>query len=300
MATTRVRAPELTGRAWLNTEHPLRLADLRGRIVALDFWTFCCINCLHVLDELRPLEAEFADVLTVVGVHSPKFAHERDPEALAAAVERYGVDHPVLDDPDLTTWQAYTARAWPTLAVVDPEGYLVASMAGEGHAQSLRRLLDELVTTHEARGTLRRGEPDAPPAALQTEQTALRFPGKAVALPGGAFMVSDTARHRLVELAPDGHTLRRRIGDGVRGHRDGAAEEARFSEPQGLCLLPPAVAETVGYELVVADTVNHRLRGVHLATGQVQTVAGSGGQWRSSVDHYAHDARTADLSRRGT
>jgi thiol-disulfide isomerase/thioredoxin len=134
----RVRAPELRGRGWLNTGgRNLTLRDLRGRCVILDFWTFCCINCLHVLDELRPLEEKYADVLVVIGVHSPKFEHERDPAALAAAVERYGVAHPVLDDPDLITWQQYAAKAWPTLAVIDPEGYLVASMAGEGHAEGL-------------------------------------------------------------------------------------------------------------------------------------------------------------------
>ena len=132
----RVRAPELTGRGWLNTAAPLSLRDLRGRFVLLDFWTFCCINCLHVLEELRPMEEAYADELVVIGVHSPKFVHEADPDALVAAVERYGVHHPVLDDPELTTWQAYTARAWPTLVLIDPEGYVVAHYAGEGHAHA--------------------------------------------------------------------------------------------------------------------------------------------------------------------
>ena len=134
-----VRAPELVGRGWLNTDGPLTMAGLRGRFVLLDFWTFCCVNCLHVLDELRPVEAEYAEELVVVGVHSPKFVHEADPVALAAAVERYGVHHPVLDDPELVTWQAYTARAWPTLVLVDPEGYVVAQYAGEGHAHADRK-----------------------------------------------------------------------------------------------------------------------------------------------------------------
>ena len=117
----RVRAPELIGRGWLNTGGAeVRLADLRGKVAVLDFWTFCCVNCLHVLDELRPLEAEFADQLVLIGVHSPKFEHEADPVALEQAVERYAVHHPVLDDPQLTTWGAYTARAWPTLVVIDP------------------------------------------------------------------------------------------------------------------------------------------------------------------------------------
>src|ERR1700757_756008 len=101
----RVRAPELIGKGgWLNTGgKELTLSGLRGRIVILDFWTFCCINCLHVLDELRPLEEKYADVLVIVGVHSPKFEHEKQPDAVAAAVERYGVAHPVLDDPALST-----------------------------------------------------------------------------------------------------------------------------------------------------------------------------------------------------
>lgn len=293
--TVRVRAPELTGRGWLNTGgRNIALKDLRGKIVLIDFWTFCCVNCLHVLDELRPIEEKYADVLVVVGVHSPKFAHERDPAALAAAVERYGVAHPVLDDPELSTWQQYAAKAWPTLAVVDPEGYLVASMSGEGHAEGLARLVDELVERHDASGTLHRG--DGPYVPGEPPDTALRFPGKAVATPGRTFLVSDSARHSIVELAADGESVIRRIGSGGRGRTDGPAASASFSEPQGLCLLPAHAAEVAGYDLVVADTVNHLLRGVRLSDGAVTTVAGTGRPWRSTVDDHAHDARSADLS----
>mgnify|MGYP003736770447 FL=1 len=154
MTRARVRAPELRGRqGWLNTGgRELALADLRGKIVLLDFWTFCCVNCLHVLDELRPLEEKYADVLVTIGVHSPKFVHEADHDAVVAAVERYGVHHPVLDDPDLTTWSQYAVRAWPTLALIDPEGYVVAQLSGEGHAHALDRMVAELVAEHEERG----------------------------------------------------------------------------------------------------------------------------------------------------
>jgi thiol-disulfide isomerase/thioredoxin len=297
LTAVRVRAPELAGRGWLNTGgHRLSLADLRGSIVVLDFWTFCCINCLHVIDELRPLEERYGDVLVVIGVHSPKFEHERDPVALAGAVERYGVTHPVLDDPELLTWRQYTARAWPTLAVVDPEGYLVTSMAGEGHAAGLARLIDQLVAEHEDKGTLRRNRWQGPPSTAASSGV-LRFPGKAIALPGGSLLVSDSAHHSVVELAADGWTVRRRIGTGDRGRSDGPAAAARFSEPQGLCLLPEPIAETVGYDVVVADTVNHQLRGIRLAgEGEVRTVAGTGEAWRSTVDYDSHDAGAVDLS----
>ncbi len=293
--TPRVRAPQLKGRGWLNTGgRDLSIGDLRGKIVLLDFWTFCCINCLHVLDELRPLEEKYGDVLVVIGVHSPKFEHERDPEALRAAVERYEVDHPVLDDPELITWDQYAAKAWPTLTVVDPEGYVVATMAGEGHAEGLGRLIDELVATHDAKGTLHRG--DGPYVAPEEPNTTLRFPGKALLLPGGNLLVSDSARHSIVELEADGETVVRRIGTGTRGRTDGGPGTAEFAEPQGLCLLPPEIAEAAGYDVVVADTVNHLLRGLKLATGEVVTIAGTGRQWRSTVDDHAHDALASDLS----
>jgi thiol-disulfide isomerase/thioredoxin len=276
----------------LNTGgRPLHLADLRGKIVLLDFWTFCCINCLHVLDEMRPLEEKYGDVLVIIGVHSPKFEHEKDPEALAAAVERYEVRHAVLDDPDLEMWRQYTARAWPTLCLIDPEGYLVATVAGEGHAAGLTKMIDSLIETHSARGTLHRG--DAPFVPPPPQATDLRFPGKAVVSPGGGFLVSSSAQHQIVELDAD-FSVVRRIGSGTRGRTDGTPALAQFAEPQGLCLLPAPVAESVGYDLVVADTVNHLLRGVRLADGSVSTVAGTGRPWRSAPE--GTGALTVDLS----
>ncbi len=269
----RVRAPEPVGEGgWLNTGgKDLTLRDLRGSIVILDFWTFCCVNCLHVLDELRELEEAHRDTVVIVGVHSPKFAHEADHAAVADAVERYGVRHPVLDDPRLETWKQYAVRAWPTLVVIDPEGYVVAQHAGEGHAHAIGALVAELEREHAAKGTLRRG--DGPYVPPEPRPDGLCFPGKALPLPGGTFLVSDSGRHALVELAADGERVLRRIGDGGRGLVDGPADRARFSEPQGLELLPD------GRTVLVADTVNHALRAVDLASGRVRTAAGTGRQW---------------------
>ncbi|WP_369045548.1 NHL domain-containing thioredoxin family protein [Sinomonas sp. P10A9] len=274
-AARRIRASELGGRAWLNTGgKQLDLEALRGKIVLLDFWTFCCINCLHVLDELRPLEEKYKDVLVTVGVHSPKFEHEADPVALASAVERYEIHHPVLDDPELLTWQAYTARAWPTLVVLDPEGYIVAHLSGEGHAGGLGVLVEELVAEHEAKGTLHRG--DGPYVAPEPTAGDFRFPGQTVPLDSGNYLVVDTGHHRLVEVRPDLTTVERVIGSGTKGFLDGQAEVAQFNEPQGVAVLPASIAWQTGYEAVVADTVNHQLRGVTLSSGYVQTVAGNG------------------------
>ncbi|MGW3623733.1 NHL domain-containing thioredoxin family protein [Streptomyces sp. NPDC000880] len=261
MATrARVRAPELIGKGgWLNTgDHRYTLADLRGRIVILDFWTFCCVNCLHVLDELRELEEKHRDTVVIIGVHSPKFVHEAEHQAVVDAVERYQVHHPVLDDPELATWKQYAVRAWPTLVVIDPEGYVVAQHAGEGHAHAIEKLVDELEAEHAAKGTLRRG--DGPYVAPEPVATDLRFPGKTVLLPSGNFLVSDSTRNQLVELAPDCESVVRRIGDG------------ELNEPQGLAPLPDG-------RIAVADTVNHSIRAYDPASGAIETLAGTGKQW---------------------
>ncbi|SEP97266.1 NHL domain-containing thioredoxin family protein [Streptomyces radiopugnans] len=284
----RVRAPELVGKGgWLNTGgKELTLADLRGKCVIVDFWTFCCINCLHVIDELRELEERHRDTVVVVGVHSPKFVHEAEHRAVVDAVERYEVHHPVLDDPELATWKQYAVRAWPTLVVIDPEGYVVAQHAGEGHVHAIEKLVAELEAEHEAKGTLRRG--DGPYVPPEPEPTDLRFPGKALVLPSGNLLVTDTTRHRLVELEPDGETVVRRIGDGERGLADGPGERARFNEPQGLALLPDG-------RVAVADTVNHALRAWDPDGGEVTTLAGTGRQWWQGSP-VSGPAREVDLS----
>jgi thiol-disulfide isomerase/thioredoxin len=275
----KVRAPELRGRSWIGSE-PLMLTGLRGRFVLLDYWTFCCANCLHVIDELRPLEKRFADVLTVIGVHSPKFAHEAVHDSVVAAVERYEVHHPVLDDPELTMWKQYAVRAWPTLVLIDPEGYIVHTASGEGHVDGISRLLDVLVTEHEAKGTLRRGA--SPYLAPPPSSSPLLFPGKALRLPDGSLLVSDSAHHSLVVLDDDLQVVRR-IGTGDRGRRDGTRPS--FAEPQGLTQLDSG-------HVLVADTGNHLLRALDLTTGDVQTVAGTGDIWRPGDPTHGHALRT--------
>jgi thiol-disulfide isomerase/thioredoxin len=268
----RVRAPELHGRGgWIHTgDKELRLAELRGRVVLLDFWTSGCVNCLHVLDELRALEERHPD-LVVLGVHSPKFPHESEHAAVLDAMERYAVTHPVLDDAGRDAWDQYAVRAWPTLVLIDPEGYVVTRLAGEGHGPELDRLIAELESEHAAKGTLRRGDdPYVPP---DPEPTVLRFPGRALVLPSGNVLVSDTTRHQLVEFGPGGRCVRRRIGEGGRGAVDGSEDRAQFDEPQGMALLPDGT-------VAVADSGGHRLRRLDPETGRVTTLAGTGRPWR--------------------
>lgn len=290
----RVRAPELTGSGgWIHTDGPLTLAGLRGRVVLLDFWTSCCINCLHVLEELRPLERKWGERLVVLGVHSPKFAHEADHDALVAATERHGVHHPVLDDPELRTWDAYNVKAWPTLVLVDPGGYVVHVAVGEGHAGlggALDRVITEVLAQHPARATSARATPAGPhPAPAGTylaptpADSTLRFPSAALVTRTGTLLVSDTGHHQVVELAADGVTELRRWGTGRRAEP--------FVAPSGMTMLPVGLAAQVGYDVVLADTVAQRLHGLRLSDGTSTVVAGTGEQWRHGEQqcHGEHD-----------
>lgn len=192
----RVRAPELTAGEWLNVAEPITLAGLRGRIVLLDFWTFCCINCIRVLDELRPVEQRFEREVVVVGVHSPKFPHEHDTDALQAALARHRVSHPVINDPELRLWRQYGIKGWPTVVVIDPEGYVIGGVSGEGNTEVLIDTIEKTIAAHEASGTL---APAAAPATLEAmHDGVLAFPGKVASDGDGRLAIADTGHGRVL------------------------------------------------------------------------------------------------------
>lgn len=272
-------APDLVGDTWLGTgDQRWTLDNLRGRIVLLDFWTLCCVNCHHVLAELRPIEADFADVLTVIGVHSPKFEHEKDPAAVAAAMHRHGITHPVLNDPNMSTWQAYGVGAWPTLVLLDTHGEIAATFSGEGHGHAIRATIESLVDAGKSNGSLSRG----PDGFVPLPEIASPYvqPGKVSVIGDDHLLVSDTGRHSLALAginAPNDEIAR--IGSGERGLRDGIGAAAQFNEPYGHTRLPEDIAAVVGYDVVIADTANHALRGMRLSDHAVTTIAGTGEQW---------------------
>lgn len=281
------KAPELIGDTWFGTSNPrLGIADFAGRFLLLDFWTLCCVNCHHVLAELRPVEEKYKDVLTVVGVHSPKFEYEKLPDSVASAIARHGIDHPVLNDPNMSTWQSYGVRAWPTLVLVDPKGEIIAKYSGEGHAHAIDALLEKLIPEYESAGVLVRGKGAyAPPPANTSELTQ---PGKVVSVPkqyqsllaGAELLVSNSGGHTLVGLALS--ALEKpvvKIGTGQRGRLDGGYDNASFSEPYGAVFVEGELANQLDAHLLVADTTNHLIRAVNLETKQVKTIAGTGNQW---------------------
>ncbi len=269
----RVRAPELEGgRGWLNTDKPLSVAGLRGKVVLLDFWTYGCVNCMHVIPDLKRLEEKYPNELVVIGVHSAKFENEKETENIRRIILRYGLEHPVVNDADFRIWNAYAVRAWPTQVLIDPSGYVVGQVAGEGNYEVIDGAIGQLIAEAKKRGTL-----DARPLkfALERAKTGdlpLAFPGKVLAdEKGDRLFVADSNHNRVVATRLDG-TLLYTIGSGARGRRDGAFDAATFDGPQGLAL--------DGEMLYVADTRNHMLRRADLKSKMVETAAGTGAQLR--------------------
>lgn len=297
------KAPELIGDTWFGTENPrLGIADFKGRFLLLDFWTLCCVNCHHVLAELRPVEEKFQDVLTVVGVHSPKFEYEKLPDSVAAAITRHEIEHPVLNDPNMTTWSSYGVRAWPTLVLVDPRGEIIATYSGEGHAHAIEALIESLIPDYETSGDLVRGQGHY--LAPAPSSLSLKQPGKIVAVPksyqqllaGAELLVSNSGAHNLVGLTASNLSEPVvTIGSGSRGTQDGDYDSSGFGEPYGAIFLDPELAKKAGGHLLVADTANHLIRAVNLETKTVFTIAGTGLQWMQK-DETEGPARSISIS----
>ncbi len=269
----RVRAPEITGgQGWLNTDKPLSIAALKGKVVLLDFWTYGCINCIHIIPDLKKLEEKYANQLVVIGVHSAKFQNEKETENIRRIILRYEIEHPVYNDSEYAVWQSYGVRAWPTQVLIDPAGYVIGGVSGEGNYEVFDQAIAK--TVEEFR---KKGELNEEPLKLVLERAKvgdlpLAFPGKILADANrDRLFIADSNHNRIVITKLDG-TLVDTIGTGDDGAADGPFDKATFYRPQGMAL--------AGDNLYVADTENHLLRRVDLKTRTVETIAGTGQQSR--------------------
>jgi DNA-binding beta-propeller fold protein YncE len=264
------QAPELEGgTAWLNTAGPLRLKDLRGKFVLLDFWTYCCINCIHTLPDLARLEKKYDKQLVVIGVHSAKFDNEKDSAAIRKAILRYEISHPVVNDSEMKIWRAFGVHSWPTLVLIDPEGNYLGAANGEGNYELLDGVLTRLIEEHRKKKTLNEKPIKFELARYQEKgDSPLFFPGKVLAdAAGKRLFIADSTHHRIVITDLEGKKIAV-AGTGEPGKADGAFAAATFNDPQGLALK--------GDALYVADRKNHLIRALDLKAKTVRTVAGSG------------------------
>jgi DNA-binding beta-propeller fold protein YncE len=282
-----IQAPGLDGAVdWLNVAAPVSLAALRGKVVILDFWTYGCVNCMHVLRDLKTLEQRFPEELVVIGVHSAKFANEKRTDNLKRILVRYEIEHPVANDANLEIWRRYGAKAWPTRVIIDPAGNLVGTAMGEGNLEGFVNAIRTVIRVFNERGEINRS-----PLPLQLERLGhddrpLLYPGKVLAdARSGRLFIADSNHNRIVVASLDG-TLSEVIGSGLQGDNDGIFSQARFYRPQGLALDDDL--------LYVADTENHQIRVVDFQARAVHTVAGTGKQ--SAWGGEGGDAMRIDLN----
>ena len=282
-----IAAPSLEGASgWLNVAAPISIEQLRGKVVILDFWTYGCINCMHILRDLKTLETRFPEELVVIGVHSPKFTNEKDHDHLKRILVRYEIEHPVANDADHEIWRRYGVRAWPTRVIIDPAGNIVGTALGEGNLDGFISAVRTVVRVFDEQGALNRA-----PVALDLERRRhadrpLLYPGKVLAdEASGRLFIADSNHNRIVVAALDGRVIET-IGSGFQGDNDGIFSQARFYRPQGLALdpsTPPSrqadsASLRAGGLLYVADTENHQIRVVDFQARAVYTVAGTGTQ----------------------
>jgi thiol-disulfide isomerase/thioredoxin len=265
-------------KGWLNTSRALTPDDLKDRIILLDFWTYCCINCMHVIPDLKYLEEKFGDKLTVIGVHSAKFKNEQDSENIRSAILRYDIHHPVVNDFDFSIWQKFGIRAWPTFVLIGPKGVIDATYSGEGNRDKAARDITALIEKYQGKLNT-----SALPLALEKDKappSLLSFPGKI----GGHWTVYSGFDNDPIAIADSGHNrillvhhktyeTQGQIGSGKRGFKDGSFDAAEFDNPQGLAIEPQFVGK-----LYIADTGNHAIRMADWVTRTVTTIAGTGKQ----------------------
>lgn len=293
---------------WLNIDRPLAWDDLKGHVVLLDFWTYCCINCIHVLPDLKWLEHKYAkEPVVVIGIHSAKFNNENIAENVKAAIARYEIEHPVAVDFGREMWQKFGIRAWPSFVLVDPEGRIRELFSGEGIREPINSAIVYLLEEGKRKGTLAKkrvmistdmvrqahhvhGSTSSPCPSLDTLSGVpslsrdlskgvggtLSFPGKLSIDPENhRLFVADSNHNRILQIfleEPTRGKVTHIIGSGKIGKKDGSYHTAEFFRPQGVCF------DAASKSIFVCDTENHLIRQIDLPAEKVVTVAGTGEQ----------------------
>jgi len=274
---------------WINVERPLTLEDLKGYVVLFDFWTYCCINCIHVIPDLKWLEEKYNDSpFLVIGVHSAKFENEREERNIRAAVERYEIEHPVLIDNEYYLWDRYVVRAWPSYVLIGPDGKILSKTSGEGKRDYLSNEISKALEDGMRRGILSNERIPVTPNVSKRNST-LSFPGKIAFGDSRTMFISDSNNDRILvtELAsPFEAKVTDQIGGQSSGFADGTFEEARLNRPQGM-----VYSDGV---LFIADTENHAIRKADLRERKLRTISGDGFQGFSW--QYSGEASKARLN----
>ncbi len=258
---------------WLNSARNIKAGDLKNRIILVDFWTYACVNCLHMIPEIKKLEEQFGNRLTVIGVHSGKFDNEKLINSIQKAVLKYNIEHLVVNDADFKIWKSFGASSWPTMILLDVNGQVVKKYQGEVSGAVIAKDVKKLVKKYSFQLNHH-----SLPIVLEKNKTVdhfLKFPSgidfahnfsyKNIIKTNG-LVVSNTGDNTILVTSLNGNSLLE-IGSGDIGSNDGNLNDASFNAPRGLLFKNNI--------LYVADTGNHLIRKVNFKTGKVTTIAGT-------------------------
>lgn len=244
----------------------------------IDFFTYCCINCLHILPQLHALETKFppAQGLVIIGCHSAKFTNEKSSENVKSAILRHDIRHPVVNDTNNSMWSQLNIQCWPTLLIMSPSGAPICVVMGEGHYEELELFVSTSIEYFQSSHQLAPRNLPLKPSATPWNPHELKFPGKiqcsnydAADTSEPLYAISDN--HRIIIFNSAGHVIHKIGQCGISGYKDGSFDEAKFNCPQGVAWLDKKT-------LFVADTDNHVIRMIMLEQRKVQTIIGTGVQ----------------------
>jgi DNA-binding beta-propeller fold protein YncE/peroxiredoxin len=267
MSAVKSHAPAFPGGLeWFNVDGAVRMSELRGKVVLIDFGSYCSVHCRHALADLRRLAVRYRGDLVIIGVHAPQFRSELRRSHVQKSINRHDIDYPVIHDAEHKLRHLYGIRILPTHVLIDHEGYIVGSLSGDGKSDRLDHVIGDLLGRRSGTAmSLTRPfqlKPRPEPKGV------LNFPGRIVVARDRVYIV-DSGNHRILVTSSSGHVLRQYGGVGA-GFLDGAGTTAAFNNPQGI-----AVDDDF---LFVADEGNHAIRRINLRTDEVVTIAGTGRQ----------------------
>jgi len=284
MPVNRLKAPEIPEFVdWFNSDQPIKISDQFGKVVLLEFWTTSHVNCEQLLLDSNYLEKKYRDGLTVIGIHAPKYPYEQDSKHLEAAINRHKVNHPVVQDSSYQLMKKYGVRDWPTVILIDPEGFIIGALRGDSNREQIESLIQQQLMLAEQKNIRQYNKTVLTEQALHGNE--LSYPSR-IYVKENKIFISDSGHNRIVEVNLNG-TVCRSFGSFHPGLLDGHESDALFNNPQGM--------ELIEDFLFVADTGNHAIRRIHLHTGEVHTIMGNGKRAKPLTQVY-DDPEQAELN----
>ena len=269
---------------WFNTEQPVNLDEQQGRVVLLDFTTYCSLQCIATLDDLEYLENKYHDNILIIGIHSPRFPGERTAGHVRKVIARYEINHPIINDHDQRLRKLYGIKQQQTLVVIDTNGNITGATSGRNKRHKLDKAVGILLN--------KTSKPATTPCAVNSTpknrepSRVLAFPGKILVMDKRIF-IADSGHNRVLVTTTRGHVLHQ-FGSASPGFIDGKGTTAAFDNPQGMLLSDGC--------LYVADSGNHAIRRINLHSEEVVTIAGTGKPGDPPQSSYFKNPREVNIN----